>query len=39
MRTNPFLFFHSGPVAKYRYVGKWSDQLRSLHGTVLNRIS
>jgi len=28
-----------GPVAKYRYIGKWSDQLRSLHGTVLNRVS
>jgi len=28
-----------GPVAKYRYIDKWGDQLRSLHGTVLNRVS
>jgi len=28
-----------GPVAKYRFINKWSDQLRSLHGTVLNRVS
>lgn len=29
----------SGPVAKYRYIGKWGDQLHSLHGTILNRVS
>jgi len=28
-----------GPVAKYRFISKWSDQLRTLHGTVLNRVS
>jgi len=28
-----------GPIAKYRHICKWSDQLKSLHSSVVNRVS
>jgi COP9 signalosome complex subunit 2 len=33
------LLQRSGEVAKYRYLNKWSTQLHSLHGVILNKVN
>jgi len=39
-QINQLLRVESGhTLAKYRYMTKWSDQLNSLHGTILGRVN